>query len=379
MSLHEAAKIGDIATLQRLMSRGHKIDARDRGGSGNTPLLYAVSRNQNDAACLLILAGADVNIRTGLGDGIVSAGSALHVAAAGGNLGLTKLLLDAGADLNSRIDGVSPFGAAVDYDRWTVARFLLQAGATTSAGERHAVAVLNMKEQANSTEFRSCMKQIATSIQGEFENEECLRIDIDTDGMLTKDYEDRDEFLPGIAVFRLSFMSIPNESSRSWWRRITGYTGFLEPSAQERAELKTQFQLGDRARQLVDQQYVASYSAGYLLICSSNLSRLDRASLYLFPTLNPYAVIRTFGTYEPSLMNTEELIGWLREINHRHPYRLRGCGQRWLELEFADRPDTESLIRLYDDVYSMVDEWCDSQDEFLSHFDAGKRLALKFP
>lgn len=59
-TLHEAAKVGDEAALQRLIGEGQDVDAKDRRGI--TALGVAVGFNRIPCVCCLLDAGADVHL-----------------------------------------------------------------------------------------------------------------------------------------------------------------------------------------------------------------------------------------------------------------------------------------------------------------------------
>jgi len=92
-ALHDAAKRGDRAEVQRLIGSGAKVDERD--GDGRTPLLLATHANHVEAARVLIAAGADVNAKDRIDD------SPFLYAGAEGRLEILRLTLAAGADLKS--------------------------------------------------------------------------------------------------------------------------------------------------------------------------------------------------------------------------------------------------------------------------------------
>ncbi|MCV9997104.1 ankyrin repeat domain-containing protein [Pararhizobium sp. YC-54] len=119
--LHAAAAQDDVAAIQRLLSAGAPIDARD--GSGATALLVATHTNNVNAAEALINAGADVNAKDNIKD------SAYLYAGARGHLNILKITLAHGADLKStnRYGGTALIPAAERGHVDTV-RTLIDAG-----------------------------------------------------------------------------------------------------------------------------------------------------------------------------------------------------------------------------------------------------------
>jgi ankyrin repeat protein len=92
-ALLEGAERGDTAAVEKALSAGVKVDARD--ASGRTPLLLATHGNHPAAAKLLIAAGADVNAKDEIQD------SPYLYAGAHGRTEILKMTLAAGADLKS--------------------------------------------------------------------------------------------------------------------------------------------------------------------------------------------------------------------------------------------------------------------------------------
>jgi ankyrin repeat protein len=92
MQLIEAAR-GDTAAIERLLSEGASVSARD--ATGQTALIAAAWGNHLDAACALIAAGADVNAQD------ETRQSAYLIATSEGYLELLEMTLDAGADVRS--------------------------------------------------------------------------------------------------------------------------------------------------------------------------------------------------------------------------------------------------------------------------------------
>lgn len=155
--LHAAAARDDVATIDKLLSEGVKIDARDNTGA--TALLVATHQNIIDAARALIEAGADVNAKDNIED------SPYLYAGARGHLEILKMTLSHGADLTStnRYGGTALIPASerghvetvrtlieagVDVDHvnklsWTA---LLEAIILGDGGERHQQVVALLVE-----------------------------------------------------------------------------------------------------------------------------------------------------------------------------------------------------------------------------------------
>jgi cytohesin len=164
--LAKASRLGDLKTLESLLSSGTNPDLPDR--YGHTPLYYAASFNQMKAVELLLAGHADPNTHVDshnhrdpapatplqyaaeLGNRrvasiLIAAGArinekgpagrtALHYAK--GQLDLIQLLIDKGADVNARdVDGVSPLDEAAWYGFLDTVAILLAHGARLNESE----------------------------------------------------------------------------------------------------------------------------------------------------------------------------------------------------------------------------------------------------
>ena len=122
-ALLEAAKKGDLASVERLLAAGADVNYQDEGDY--TPLMGAASRGHNVIVERLLAAGADVHLKDEYGK------MALKWAVRRGCAGVVKRLLAAGAkvNLNSELVGVASRGYA------GVVRCLLAAGADVNHWE----------------------------------------------------------------------------------------------------------------------------------------------------------------------------------------------------------------------------------------------------
>ncbi len=99
--LFEAAKAGDIATVQDLLDQGANINSSNK--QGETALHAATSANQIQMANLLIAKGANVNSTT------IGGWTPLHTAARVGASQVLSLLVAKGANLQAvNADGRTP-------------------------------------------------------------------------------------------------------------------------------------------------------------------------------------------------------------------------------------------------------------------------------
>ena len=124
--LHDAARRGDLAAVEKLLAAGAQVDATD--GSGATPLYLAAGEGHAAVAARLLAAGA--NPRHPASGPFGSTGTPIHVAARYGHLEVVRLLLKAGVDPNLPDDGVGPpLHAALRRGQAAVAELLKSLGA----------------------------------------------------------------------------------------------------------------------------------------------------------------------------------------------------------------------------------------------------------
>jgi ankyrin repeat protein len=102
LDLFDAAALGDVETLRRLLGRSRKR-ANSYSLDGFTPLHLAAFFGHADAAALLLDRGADVEARSK--NPRLRSVTPLHSAAAGRHLDVAELLLARGADPNATQPG----------------------------------------------------------------------------------------------------------------------------------------------------------------------------------------------------------------------------------------------------------------------------------
>ncbi len=162
--LMSVTRVGRTDAVTVLLDRGAKVDATDATYQ-QTALMVAVRENHPEIVKLLIARGASVNARTrvgrtpawvlpnsqpgfGHGIGIVRGGSPdrgrraptpggmtpLLYASRDGRVETTRMLLDAGADINARdANDITPLIAAITNNHPAVARYLIERGADIKA------------------------------------------------------------------------------------------------------------------------------------------------------------------------------------------------------------------------------------------------------
>jgi ankyrin repeat protein len=159
-----AARVGSLDAVRLLLDRGASVDATDQTYQ-QTALMVAIRENHPEVVTLLIARGAAVNVRTrtgrtpqwvlpnsvpgfGHGIGIVRGGlpprglrapipggmTPLLYAARDGRIDTTRILLDAGADIDRRdANDITPLIAAITNNHPDVARLLIERGADINA------------------------------------------------------------------------------------------------------------------------------------------------------------------------------------------------------------------------------------------------------
>jgi len=121
---HFAAYAGNLEVAKLLLDRGAEIDRRANNKFRNTPLQVSLLTAQEEMAAFLVARGANVRIEQDEGF------TALHEAAQIGSERLIALLLDAGADPNSRgKDGRTPLAMARKGNHAAAAKLLKSRGA----------------------------------------------------------------------------------------------------------------------------------------------------------------------------------------------------------------------------------------------------------
>lgn len=122
MSIHEAAREGDIEHIKTLLALGTDIDSGTWGGDQGTPLHRASGAGQVETVKFLIENGANVNI------GNEASQIPLCYAAWNGHAEVVKVLLENGAYVKGRGNKV-PLVDAANYGYLEVAEILLSYGA----------------------------------------------------------------------------------------------------------------------------------------------------------------------------------------------------------------------------------------------------------
>ena len=102
--LHDAARRGDLAAVERLLAAGATVDATDGGGAS---ALY-LAAGEGQAAVVVRLLSAGANPQRQVSGPFGSTGTPMHAAIRYGHLDVVRALLEAGVDPNLPDDGVGP-------------------------------------------------------------------------------------------------------------------------------------------------------------------------------------------------------------------------------------------------------------------------------
>jgi Ankyrin repeats (3 copies)/Ankyrin repeat len=137
--LHDAAMAGEVELAAVLIRLGADADAKEM--EGHTPLYRA---SAGDVACVLLAAGATVDIASG-----PTRGTALHQAARRGYFSVAEALLDHGATIDARdAKGETPLRRAVNCRQIAIVRLLVRHGADPYAADRRGVTPLDAARTA---------------------------------------------------------------------------------------------------------------------------------------------------------------------------------------------------------------------------------------
>lgn len=122
-TLHSAIAKGDYASAMKMIEGGVDIEMKDPG-AGASALHYAVMKGALPMVGLLLQRGADVNSRTKSGT------TPLHTAVLYGHFEVAEYLLDKGADVNAKsASGVTPLNLALAANFQRIEKLLRGRGA----------------------------------------------------------------------------------------------------------------------------------------------------------------------------------------------------------------------------------------------------------
>ncbi|MES2624708.1 MAG: ankyrin repeat domain-containing protein [Pseudomonadota bacterium] len=258
--LLQATRLGDRAMVDVLLANGAQVDARDLH-YGQSPLMVAVREEHAELVQRLLAAGADVNaqslagelqpvvlpnevpVGTSQGVGINRSGlpdrgmrypitgmkTPLLYATRQGNLALTKLLVEAGADINTPdANGITPLINAIinhsivnvnrtgQSDHLKIAQYLIEAGANVNAQDWYGQTALWTAVDIRNLEFTVTATTNKVDRDGAFALIESLLTAGADPNLRTKEFPPERRFIAGTGF--------------NGWVDMTGQTPFLRAS-----------------------------------------------------------------------------------------------------------------------------------------------------
>jgi len=151
--LHDAARRGDLAAVERLLAAGAQLDATDGGGA--TPLYLASGEGHTAVVARLLAAGGDP--RRPASGPFGSTGTPIHAAVRYGHLDVVRVLLEAGVDPNLPDDGVGPpLHTALRRGQAAIAELLKSSGARPDRAEPVAGLIVSADPAAGRDTAAAC-------------------------------------------------------------------------------------------------------------------------------------------------------------------------------------------------------------------------------
>jgi hypothetical protein len=131
LSLHDAAKAGDVEAVRSWLAKVADKEAKDKDGA--TPLHVAAMKGHASVVEMLVQAGADMDAREGA-HGLTT----LHIAASQGHASVVEVLIQAGANKEAKaMQGWTPLHVAAMKGRASVVEVLVAAGAAKEAKDEN--------------------------------------------------------------------------------------------------------------------------------------------------------------------------------------------------------------------------------------------------
>jgi ankyrin repeat protein len=143
--LVQAIEDRNLPLAQQMILQG--ADVNQRTAQGATPLHFAARSGQITITALLLQHGADPQAI------YQSEWTPLHFAAKGGHVDVADLLLERGAPVNGREGKISPLHIAVQEHRRRMASFLIAHGALVEAAFKEGWTALHMAAQSGDTDM----------------------------------------------------------------------------------------------------------------------------------------------------------------------------------------------------------------------------------
>ncbi len=157
--IHESARLGEVAALQRQIDEGAAIESLD--DRGDTPLIAAAYAGQLEATRRLLDAGAKVDGRSNRGM------TALHAAAYMGHRDTVTLLIERGANIDDQRNKfrITPLHAAAEENHLDVVALLISGGAAIDLKEANAITALSRAGWNGNWEIFEMLKKAGAKCQ----------------------------------------------------------------------------------------------------------------------------------------------------------------------------------------------------------------------
>jgi uncharacterized protein len=156
LSIHEAAAMGSLDRLQRILAED-PAQANAWADDGFQPLGLAAFFGQRQAVEILLANGAEVNTPARNSFHV----TALHAALAGPDPDIARVLVAAGADVNARQQGgVTPLQEAAASGRVDLARLLLEHGAERAATDDKGQTAADMARAGGHNEVVQLLERV---------------------------------------------------------------------------------------------------------------------------------------------------------------------------------------------------------------------------
>ncbi|MEW8692685.1 MAG: thioredoxin fold domain-containing protein [Candidatus Thiodiazotropha endolucinida] len=160
LPLHDAVQSEDVTILKRIITAEGSLDAQDQNGW--TALMFAIEIGDTDKISVLLAAGASPNIGDRLGR------TPLHLAMEK-PVGITRLLIQAGADVDTRnAGGVTALMQAAGLGRRDIVELLLEAQARLDLKDYQGNSVVDWSQRSNHRKLRRMLERnLATQVKAE--------------------------------------------------------------------------------------------------------------------------------------------------------------------------------------------------------------------
>ena len=154
MSLMQAVKANNVAQVRELIARGVDVNAAD--GSGDVPLIMAAYLGHTEITRLLLEAGADV---TAVDSGMKA--TALHAAAYAGRTEPARLLIQHGIAIDAQgpYNGYTALHDAIWQNNVETARVIVEAGADLTLRNHEGQTPLEMAKARKRQQIVALIEQ----------------------------------------------------------------------------------------------------------------------------------------------------------------------------------------------------------------------------